>query len=341
MRNHYQQLQAEERAMIMLMRQQNSSVREIARVLSRAPSSISREVNRNLIATPAGYDPVLAGARAKCMQKVVRQHRKLAPDTPLFGVIDYFLRQQWSPEQIGGTLRRMYPDDPTKRASHETIYTALYAMPRGELRRDLIACLRQGNDLRRPRSRGDDRRGQLPDIQSIHLRSPEADDRLVPGHWEADLIKGAFNRSAVGTLVERSTRLLLLARMPDASAASALAGFSAALQRVTPSLRKTFTYDQGREMSRHRQLAQQTGVQVYFCDPHSPWQRGTNENTNGLLRQYLPKGTDLSHLTQDDLDTIALQMNNRPRKVLGFRSPLEVYAEIMHNIELAKSASIH
>jgi len=284
MRNHYQQLQAEERAMIMLMRQQNSSVREIARVLSRAPSSISREVNRNLIATPAGYDPVLAGARAKCMQKVVRQHRKLAPDTPLFGVIDYFLRQQWSPEQIGGTLRRMYPDDPTKRASHETIYTALYAMPRGELRRDLIACLRQGNDLRRPRSRGDDRRGHLPDIQSIHLRSPEADDRLVPGHWEADLIKGAFNRSAVGTLVERSTRLLLLARMPDASAASALAGFSAALQRVTPSLRKTFTYDQGREMSRHRQLAQQTGVQVYFCDPHSPWQRGTNENTNGLLR---------------------------------------------------------
>ena len=341
MRNHYQQLQAEERAMIMLMRQQNSSVREIARVLSRAPSSISREVNRNLIATPAGYDPVLAGARAKCMQKVVRQHRKLAPDTPLFGVIDYFLRQQWSPEQIGGTLRRMYPDDPTKRASHETIYTALYAMPRGELRRDLIACLRQGNDLRRPRSRGDDRRGHLPDIQSIHLRSPEADDRLVPGHWEADLIKGAFNRSAVGTLVERSTRLLLLARMPDASAASALAGFSAALQRVTPSLRKTFTYDQGREMSRHRQLAQQTGVQVYFCDPHSPWQRGTNENTNGLLRQYLPKGTDLSQLTQEDLDAIALQMNNRPRKVLGFRSPLKVYAEIMHNIELAKSASIH
>lgn len=329
MRNHYQQLQAEERAMIMLMRQQNSSVREIARVLSRAPSSISREVNRNLIATPAGYDPVLAGARAKCMQKVVRQHRKLAPDTPLFGVIDYFLRQQWSPEQIGGTLRRMYPDDPTKRASHETIYTALYAMPRGELRRDLIACLRQGNDLRRPRSRGDDRRGHLPDIQSIHLRSPEADDRLVPGHWEADLIKGAFNRSAVGTLVERSTRLLLLARMPDASAASALAGFSAALQRVTPSLRKTFTYDQGREMSRHRQLAQQTGVQVYFCDPHSPWQRGTNENTNGLLRQYFPKGTDLSRHPAEDLAAVAHALNTRPRKTLGWKTPAEALNDLL------------
>ncbi len=196
----------------------------------------------------------------------MRQRRKLALGRPLLGVVDHFLRQRWSPEQIGGTLRRMYPDDLTKRASHETIYTALYAMPRG----DLIACLRQGNDLRRPRSRGDDRRGQLPDMQSIHLRSPEANDRLIPGHWEADLVKGAFNRSAVGTLVERTTRLLILARMPDASAASALAGFSAALQRVTPPLRKTFTYDQGREMSRHRQLAQHTGVQVYFCDPHSP-----------------------------------------------------------------------
>ena len=341
MRNHYQQIQAEERAVILLMRQQNSSVREIARSLSRAPSSISREVNRNLLATPASYDPVRAGARAKCMKQVVRQRRKLAPDTPLCGVVDYLLRKLWSPEQIGGTLRRMYPNDPAKRASPETIYTALYAMPRGELRRDLIACLLQGKELRRPRSRGDDRRGQLPAMQSIHLRPPEADARLVPGHWEADLVKGAFNRSAVGTLVERSTRLLILARMPDASAASALAGFSAALQRVTPLLRKTFTYDQGREMSSHRQLAEQTGVQVYFCDPHSPWQRGTNENTNGLLRQYLPKGTDLSQLTQEDLDAIALQMNNRPRKVLGFRSPLEAYAEIMHNLELAKSATLH
>ena len=275
------------------------------------------------------------------MKKVVRQRRKLAPDTPLFGVVDYLLRKLWSPEQIGGTLRRMYPNDPAKRASPETIYTALYAMPRGELRRDLIACLLQGKELRRPRSRGDDRRGQLPAMQSIHLRPPEADARLVPGHWEADLVKGAFNRSAVGTLVERSTRLLILARMPDASAASGLAGFSAALQRVTPLLRKTFTYDQGREMSSHRQLAEQTGVQVYFCDPHSPWQRGTNENTNGLLRQYLPKGTDLSQLTQEDLDAIALQMNNRPRKVLGFRSPLEAYAEIMHNLEMAKSATLH
>ena len=234
MRNHYQQIQAEERAVIMVMRQQNSSVREIARALSRAPSSISREVNRNLSANPAGYDPLQAGARAKSMKKVVRQRRKLAPDTPLFGVVDYFLRQQWSPEQIGGTLRRMYLNDPFQRASHETIYTALYAMPRGELRRDLIACLRQGKNLRRPRSRGDDRRGQLPEMQSIHLRPPEANARLVPGHWEADLVKGAFNRSAVGTLVERTTRLLILARMPDASAASVLASLSAALQRVAP-----------------------------------------------------------------------------------------------------------
>ena len=178
-------------------------------------------------------------------------------------------------------------------------------------------------------------------MHGIHLRPPEVDARLVPGHWEADLVKGTFNRSAVGTSVERSTRLLILARMPEASAASALAGFSTALTRVTPSLRKTFSYDQGREMNNHRQLAEQTDVQVYFCDPHSPWQRGTNENTSGLLRQYLPKGTDLSHLTQQDLNAIALQLNNRPRKVFEFRSPLEAYSDIMHNLELAKSATFH
>ncbi|MEC5218562.1 IS30 family transposase [Actimicrobium sp. GrIS 1.19] len=235
----------------------------------------------------------------------------------------------------------MYPDDPHLRVSHETIYTALYAMPRGELRRDLIACLRQGNDARRPRSRGTDRRGSIPEMQSLHIRPPEVADRLIPGHWEADLIKGAFNRSAVGTLVERTTRLVILARMPDASAASALAGFTAALNRVAAPLRKTMTYDQGREMSRHRELTAQTGVAIYFCDPHSPWQRGSNENTNGLLRQYMPKGTDLSHLTQDDLDAIAYQMNTRPRKVHDYRSPLEIYGEIIDNLKQAESATIH
>ena len=341
MRNHYQQLQAEERAVIMLMQIQKCSIRDIARTLRRAPSSISRELLRNTCPDTPIYDPVSAGHRACAAAKASRPEHKLAPASVLFGVVCHFLRERWSPQQIAGTLRRMYPDDPSRRTSHETIYTALYAMPQGALRRDMIACLRQGKDTRRPRSRGEDRRGSLPDMQSLHVRPPEVEDRIVPGHWEADLIKGAFNRSAVGTLVERTTRLLILARMPDASAASAVASFSAALNRVHPPLRKTMTYDQGREMSRHRQITEQTGVQIYFCDPHSPWQRGTNENTNGLLRQYLPKGTDLSQITQEQLDAITFQMNNRPRKVLGFRSPLEVYGEIIDNLHHAKSATIH
>ena len=160
---------------------------------------------------------------------------------------------------------------------------------------------------------------------SLHLRPPEIEDRLIPGHWEGDLIKGARNQSSVGTLIERSSRLVLLARMPDATAEGALAGFTKALNRVQAPMRKTMTYDQGKEMSRHKELTGATGVAVYFADPHSPWQRGSNENTNGLLRQYMPKGTDLSTLSQDDLDVIAHKLNTRPRKMHGFRSPLEVY----------------
>ena len=166
---------------------------------------------------------------------------------------------------------------------------------------------------------------------SLHVRPPEVEDRLVPGHWEGDLIKGARNQSAVGTLVERTSRLVLLARMEGATAEAALAGFTASLNRVHDPMRKTLTYDQGKEMSRHKDLTAATGVAVYFADPHSPWQRGSNENTNGLLRHYLPKGTDLSGLTQDDLDAIAWKLNTRPRKLHGFRSPIEVYAQYQRN----------
>jgi transposase, IS30 family len=200
-------------------------------------------------------------------------------------------------------------------------------MPRGELRRDLIDCLRFGHAKRRPRARGKDRRGAIPDMTSLHVRPPEVADRLVPGHWEGDLIKGSFNRSSVGTLVERTSRLVLLARMEDATAEGALAGFTAALNRAHEPMRKTMTYDQGKEMARHKDLTAATGVAVYFADPHSPWQRGSNENTNGLLRQYLPKGTDLSDHSQRDLDIIAHRLNTRPRKMHGFRTPLEIYAE--------------
>ena len=224
--------------------------------------------------------------------------------------------------------------------SHETIYTAIYAQPRGELRRQLIACLRHGHSTRLSRKRGTDRRGQIPDMVSIHVRPPEVDDRVMPGHWEGDFIKGAGNQSSVGVLVERTSRLVLLAKMEDATAASALAGFTAKLNSIAAPLRQSFTYDQGKEMTRHQELSAATGVRVYFCDPHSPWQRGTCENTNGLLRQYLPKGTDLSIYSQDELDAIADSLNSRPRATHAFHSPFEVFERMLATASIT-SASIH
>src|SRR5450755_1137848 len=278
---------------------------------------------------PLSY-PMMGHWRGNGLWCCARSHDKGQSSLPipaLFAVILKYLREGWSPEQIAGRLKRAWPDDQSKTVSHETIYTALYAMPRGGLRKDLIACLRHGRAKRRPRSRGHDRRGQISDMLSLHVRPPEVEDRLVPGHWEGDLIKGARNQSAVGTLVERTSRLVLLARMEGATAEAALAGFTCILNRVHMPMRKTLTYDQGKEMSRHKDLTAVTGVAVYFADPHSPWQRGSNENTNGLLRHYLPKGTDLSGLTQEELDAIARKLNTRPRKLHGFRSPIEVYDE--------------
>jgi len=216
-----------------------------------------------------------------------------------------------------------------RQVSHEAIYNALYVMPRGSLKKELIACLRQGSGKRRPRSRGKDRLQQIPELVSIHMRPPEIEDRLMPGQWEGDLIIGANNRSAVGTLLERTTRLVILAKVDGTTATAAAVGFSDKLNEVPRSLRLSVTYDQAREMVKHAEITQKTGTAIYFADPHSPWQRGSNENTIGLLRQYLPKGTDLSVYSQEELDEIADSLNTRPRKTLDWRTPLEVYAEVL------------
>jgi IS30 family transposase len=213
--------------------------------------------------------------------------------------------------------------------SHETIYGALYALPRGELKRELIGHLRQGRQTRRPRSRGKDRRGFVTDDIKIAQRPAEIEGRLIPGHWEGDLIKGAANRSAVGTLVERTSRIVMLARMDGLDANTTCCAFERAFENIPEPLRKTLTYDRGTEMARHAQLTQNTGIKVYFADPYSPWQRGSNENANGLIRQYLPKGTELSGHTQDELNIIAERLNNRPRKVLDFLTPNEVFAKLV------------
>ena len=214
--------------------------------------------------------------------------------------------------------------------SHETLYNTIDAMPRGKLRKELIALMRRTQAKRMPRSRGEERRGKIVHRDSIHVRPPKVHDRLFPGRWVADLIKGQVNASAVGTRVERSTRLLILIALPGpkpASAATVLQAFTDKLRAIAKPMRQSMTYDQGSEMACHQDLAANASIAVYFCDPHSPWQRGTNENTNGLVRQYLPKGTDLSGYSQERLDAIADEMNNRQRKTLNAYSPLEVYRD--------------
>ena len=321
------------------MRLQGESTRAIARVLSRPPSTISRELQRNGC-PDAGYASHAAMARHAARRAQARPVRKLDTRGVAWSAVLTMLSWKWSPQQIAATLRRVFPEEPERHVSHETIYTAIYAHPRGELRRQLIACLRQGRSTRKPRSRGTDRRGQIPEMVSIHVRPPEVDDRVMPGHWEGDLIKGAGNKSAVGVLVERSSRLVLLARMQDATAESALVAFTAKLQSIAAPMRQTLTYDQGKEMARHAELTAATGVRVYFCDPHSPWQRPTCENTNGLLRQYLPKGTDLSIYTQEELDSIADSLNTRPRATHDWKNPLQVFAEMLASSH-QPSTSIH
>ena len=325
----YTELSVEERATIQIGHAQGFSLRRIARLINRSPSTISRELRRNRDVC-GSYSARAAQEQMKARRQVCRPSRKLLPGSERFELVVHMLRERLSPEQIAGKLRHM--NIPSLRDAYvcrETIYNAIYALPVGELRKELIICLRQGKTTRRPRSGGVDRRGQIPEMVSIHVRPPEIEDRLMPGHWEGDLIKGKANASSVGTLVERTSGYLMLVKMNDATATSALEGFSAALNSMPLEMRTSMTYDQGREMARHAEITQRTGVAIYFCDPHSPWQRGSNENINGLIRQYLPKGTDLSVHSQEELDAIALQLNMRPRKRFDFKCPIEVMGEVM------------
>jgi IS30 family transposase len=327
MGTQYRQLTAEDRNRIQRGLNEGLSRRAIACRLGRWPSAVSREIARNRAG--ATYDAVSAGQRTRSRRRGGR--RKLVAGTALLQEVHAGLLGGWSPEQIAGRLKQMHPEEPSERVSHETIYAYIYAQPRGELRTLLIGALRQAHKKRLPRSRGQDRRGRLRDMVSIHDRPVEVQGRQVAGHWEGDLIKGAGNASAVGTLVERKSRFVLLAKVDGPDAESVLAGFTRRLRTLPASLRKTLTYDQGKEMARHQELAERLHLRVYFADPHSPWQRPTNENTNGLLREYLPKGMDFSRLSQRYLTQVATALNTRPRKCLGFLTPEEVMSsEINH-----------
>lgn len=306
---------------------------QIARDLGRSGSTIGRELKRHCT-QPSAYRAATAHRRAQRKACQPRRRRKLL-DPWLCHYVKQGLLWRWSPQQIAARLKRDYPLDVSKRISHETIYAAIYIIPRGELRRTFLTCLRQHRKRRRPRSRGADRRGQIPNRTAIALRPPEVDSRRVPGHWEGDLIKGKANGSAVGTLVERTTRLVILARMDALDSDSVCRGFERKLRPVPQILRKSLTYDQGREMARHERLRQKLSLHTYFADPHSPWQRGSNENTNGLLRQFLPKNTNLAQFTQRQLNTIAELLNNRPRQTLGWMTPNEAWAAQLQSLHIA------
>ncbi|MGH7353121.1 MAG: IS30 family transposase [Candidatus Rokuibacteriota bacterium] len=376
-----------EREEIALLYAQKVSVRAIARRIERASSTISRELRRNASTRSGGFEYRASTAQWHADRKATRPKvAKLAANKELRRYVQARLAgtiavgigetigpeviwngrrhgrrhdrrwaTSWSPEQISERLKLDFPDDESMRVSHEAIYQALYVQGRGALRRELVTCLRTGRALRVPRTRT--RRGKAfvsPEVM-ITERPPEANDRAVPGHWEGDLILG-LDSSAIGTLVERSTRftmLLHLPRMTDfgqprVKNGPALAGHGADAVRdaiastivtLPKPLRRSLTWDQGTEMAQHVQLRIKTGLPIYFCDPHSPWQRGTNENTNGLLRQYFPKGTDLSRYSGDELEAVAAALNSRPRKTLGWRTPAEVLRNHLHSAKHTRVAT--
>ncbi len=304
------------------------SRRSIARRLGRSPSTISRELRRN--ADCCGeYRP--SRAHALAWHRAERpKPAKLALNLQLRAIVEQLLAEQYSPEQIAGRLRMDYPASPEMWVSTETIYQSLYVTSRGALKRELTACLRTGRTRRKPGRQTGQRRNRIPDMVNIAQRPQEADDRAVPGHWEGDLIVGKNNKTAIGTLVERSTGYAMLVHLPDGYKADQVApALTEKIKTLPDSLRRTLTWDQGTEMRNWKDIQIATDVDIYFCDPHAPWQRGSNENTNGLLRQYFPKGTDLSVHSELELDRVADQLNDRPRKRFGFYKPTERLAELL------------
>ena len=377
-------LSFEEREEIAILRAQGQGVREIARRLSRSPSTVSRELRRNAAtgggkleyrATTAQWHADQRARRPKIAMLAANDKLRDYVQDRLAGVIaapsgtpvpgptvrwigrrhgrrqDRRWAKSWSPEQISNRLPVDFPDDESMRISHEAIYQALYVQGRGALKRELVACLRTGRALRVPRSRAKQRQDGFvgPEVM-ISARPAEVEDRAVPGHWEGDLIIG-LNKSAIGTLVERTARFTMLLHLPRSDGygtqprvknGPALAGYGAEAVRdaitstittLPAELRRSLTWDRGKEMAKHADLKIATGLAVYFCDPQSPWQRGTNENTNGLLRQYFPKGTDLSRHSADDLAAVAAALNGRPRKTLGWRTPAEALDELLRSAQ--------
>ncbi len=311
-----------EREQIGILQAKRMSVATIAGTLQRNESPIRRELRR--LGPRAQYSALIAHKKAIKLRKVSRNKKKL--DTvQLWNLVQEKLMLRWSPEQIAHYLKRAYALDTRMQVSHETIYTYLYSLPRGELRKELISHLRQGALGRQKRTRGTHKRGTIPNMISIHERPKEVASRTVPGHWESDLIIGKDHKSAIGTLVERTTRTTILVPLKKKDAQSVRKAFAKTIKRLPKEVFKSITHDRGSEMSQHELFTKETKVQIYFADPQSPWQRGTNENTNGLIRDYFPKGTDFSTVSKKELKHVQALLNQRPRKVLNWHTPEEAF----------------
>jgi len=323
----YHRLSLPEREVIALHYHSGMSIRAISDCLGRSPSTISRELRRNR----PGFYYVPVTANNKAHRRCFRNLRKLDKDQRLRQAVLRGLRQAWSPAQIGARLREEYPDEEQMRVCAETVYTYIYVLPRGSLRKELLSYLRQHRKKRRPRSRGVDRRGQIPAMLSIEERPAAVADRSIPGHWEGDLILGARHQSALGTLVERTTRTVLLVRLKGQGqdAGTVRKAFARKLRTVPKQMKLSLTYDRGKEMAEHRLFTRDTEMKVYFAHPQSPWERGTNENTNGLIRQYFPKGTDFNQVSAYAIRKAQDRLNGRPRKVLDWKTPFEAFNELL------------
>lgn len=334
MKKKYHRLTLAEREEISRGLWADENLSQIAERMNRNPSTISREV-RNIVKRRRFYSAVKAQERAEEQKKKKGRKKKLDKSEKLLIYVYGKLRQEWSPEEIAKRLLIDYPKDNNMRISHETVYQHLYCLPKGELKKELMKGLRQNRKRRLSRQAIHYRRQRIPDIISISERPEEVKNRIIPGHWEGDLIMGKNRSSALGSLVERTTRLTLITPLKKKDAFSVRKAFAQSFKRIPKQFAKTLTYDRGSEMSEHKLFDKETKIKVYFADPHSPWQRGTNENTNGLIRQYFPKGTDFNTVSLVVIREAEKRLNSRPRKVLNFYTPLERFYELITKQKIA------
>lgn len=326
----YKHLTIYERETLSQLLLRGGSLDNIAKAMGRHKSTLSREISKGKLGRP-GYRALTAQSFVEQTKHAAKRPKKISSNSLLESEIHKYLRMKWSPEQIANRLKLEYPTDSSMHISHESIYTYLYVLPRGELKKELLFCLRQERKLRQKRGNTHSKRGQIPNMISIEERPKEVENRSVPGHWEGDLIVGKGHKSALGTLVERTTRTTILVplnQMYDAKVVRK--AFAEETKKLPKQMKLTLTYDRGKEMSEHELFTKQTKIQVYFAHPQSPWERGTNENTNGLIRQYFPKGTDFNKITRKEIKAVQDSLNGRPRKVLKYLTPFEVFEDLLH-----------